>query len=90
MVCPACGFANGEGARFCGECGVALASRCPGCGAAQGSGQRFCDQCGLALTGVPASVERAAEPRAPVAPELRFVSVLFRRFGWVHFVVRGA
>ena len=52
MLCANCGHENREEARFCGECGGALASTsvCPGCGAQNPSGQTFCDACGHALS----------------------------------------
>ncbi len=47
MVCPACGSRNKDGAKFCRECGGALALRCPGCRSAFELGQRFCDLVGF-------------------------------------------
>ena len=73
MLCPSCQAENREGARFCKQCGTALALRCPACGAAHAEDQRFCDECGTALGGT-ASVA-AATP--PVTAELRTASVLF-------------
>ncbi|HEY7629144.1 MAG TPA: adenylate/guanylate cyclase domain-containing protein [Thermoleophilaceae bacterium] len=71
MLCPSCQADNREGARFCRECGSALALRCATCGATHLEGQRFCDECGAALT-------PAAATEAPAAgPEIRVVSVLF-------------
>jgi len=76
VLCPSCQAENREGARFCKQCGTALALRCPQCGAAHAEGQRFCDECGSALaTGAPAAGPRAAEPA--VSAELRMASVLF-------------
>ena len=73
MLCPSCQADNREGARFCKQCGTALALRCPSCGAAHAEGQRFCDECGASLTGQ----NGAPAPAVPVAAELRVVSVLF-------------
>lgn len=52
MVCASCGYGNGEGARFCGECGAPLVATtvCPGCGGENPGGQKFCSACGHALT----------------------------------------
>jgi class 3 adenylate cyclase/tetratricopeptide (TPR) repeat protein len=49
VACPACGSDNEAGARFCDECGAALASTCPQCGALVREGKRFCAQCGTPL-----------------------------------------
>ncbi len=48
MTCPACGQANVDGARFCGECGKELTAtaRCARCGSENPSGQRYCNGCG--------------------------------------------
>ena len=87
MVCGSCGAANKERAKFCKQCGGALALRCPACGAPHDSDDRFCDECGVTLTAAPASAGPpvsavAASPAlasdvGQVVPELRFVSVLF-------------
>jgi class 3 adenylate cyclase/tetratricopeptide (TPR) repeat protein len=52
VLCANCGHENREEARFCGECGGALASTsvCPWCSAQNPSGQTFCDACGHALS----------------------------------------
>ncbi len=74
MICPSCTTENQPGAKFCVECGTALALACPSCGAPHTAGQRFCAECGTAL---------GAEAEAPVAPreaptaERRLVTVLF-------------
>ncbi|HVN86514.1 MAG TPA: adenylate/guanylate cyclase domain-containing protein [Candidatus Binatia bacterium] len=60
MRCPSCEFDNPSGVRFCGACGVQLASGCPQCGAPVPVEFRFCGACGAAL-------ERRA--RAPVVAE---------------------
>jgi hypothetical protein len=49
MDCRACGGANDERRRFCGECGGPLAAVCPGCGVPDEDGSRFCGHCGAAL-----------------------------------------
>ncbi len=78
--CPSCGTENRPEAKFCGECGVALARACPSCGRANDAGARFCIECGAALadasTAEPAAAVVAPQPATPVA-ERRLVSVLF-------------
>ena len=82
VVCPACQIENKESARFCKECGSALALRCPSCGARHEAGQKFCDECGASLAAASAPTSgAAASPSAGGAPasvsERRLVSVLF-------------
>jgi class 3 adenylate cyclase/tetratricopeptide (TPR) repeat protein len=69
MQCPACGSANDDGRKFCGECGAALARPCPACGVGNAPGVKFCGECGSPLDAV------AAAPAA--VAERRLVSVLF-------------
>ena len=47
-VCPKCGTAVPDGAKFCPGCGEKQASGsfCPECGAAVPSGAKFCPECG--------------------------------------------
>ena len=61
MNCPACGHANRDDARFCGECAAPLATElaCPSCGRSNPPTQKFCDGCAQPLA--PATPER--EPR---------------------------
>jgi class 3 adenylate cyclase len=54
MNCVSCQTQNADGAKFCMQCGAALASRCPQCGAQLATDARFCSGCGHQLT--------AAEP----------------------------
>ena len=46
MTCPACGRENPAGMKFCGECGIRLASGCPNCGFQNPPGMKFCGECG--------------------------------------------
>ena len=61
MHCTACGQANADDARFCGQCGQSLAAACAGCGAPLAPMQRFCTQCGRAAAGAPAAEDTAGE-----------------------------
>src|SRR5262249_29995491 len=56
MTCPRCHVDNPAGTKFCGQCGVPLASGCPSCGATNPPCNKFCGQCGT-----PFAI--AAEPR---------------------------
>ena len=56
MQCPRCQHENPAGMKFCGQCGVPLASACPSCGAGNPPGNKFCGQCGAPLA-------RGIEPR---------------------------
>jgi hypothetical protein len=46
-----CGSDNGDGRRFCGECGTPLNARCASCGAENEPTEKFCGDCGVALSG---------------------------------------
>ena len=89
MICSTCGTANRLGAKFCMECGSALAAGCPACGAQNPPGAKFCSECATPLApagGSPGVVPGAAAQATgrsaassspePVA-ERRVVSVLF-------------
>ncbi len=82
MTCPACGTENREGAKFCSECGSAMAAVCPGCASPVTPGAKFCPECGTRLGDAPRPVPAAMGepgPFLPVQPETqrRLVSVLF-------------
>jgi predicted ATPase/class 3 adenylate cyclase len=51
MSCAACGHDNPERARFCAECGAALAGRCASCGADLPPAAKFCLECGRPASG---------------------------------------
>jgi class 3 adenylate cyclase/tetratricopeptide (TPR) repeat protein len=75
MTCPSCGTANADGAKFCVECGTALAQVCPACGMPHAEGQRFCAECGAHIGARDPAPSPAGSP-SPAA-ERRLVSVLF-------------
>ena len=49
LICPACGQANPESARFCAGCGGTLLPSCPACGAELISEARYCNACGTSV-----------------------------------------
>jgi class 3 adenylate cyclase/tetratricopeptide (TPR) repeat protein len=53
MNCTACNFQNPIGARFCSQCGTALALQCPGCHELVAPASRYCSACGFALAAAP-------------------------------------
>src|SRR5205809_155895 len=64
MACGRCGASLVAGARYCGDCGAALAA-CPACGEPTVPGKRFCMACGQALSDVaPASAGGSASTSA--------------------------
>jgi class 3 adenylate cyclase/tetratricopeptide (TPR) repeat protein len=72
--CPNCQHANPDGAKFCLNCGQALALTCPRCGAGLPAGSRFCSNCGYQLAGQPQPVAApASAPPATGDPLLRFI-----------------
>ena len=78
-LCPHCGVASPDQAKFCKACGKPLDSArkpvpCPGCNAPMPPGTRFCRNCGRALATPepePAGAPDAAAPASqePVAHE---------------------
>jgi class 3 adenylate cyclase/tetratricopeptide (TPR) repeat protein len=50
MRCSNCQAENPADARFCNECGRALARRCDRCGRTNPAGAKFCNECGANLT----------------------------------------
>ncbi len=78
-VCPACGFANGEGVRFCGGCGARL----PESGVVGGQERKvvsvlFCD-----LVGFTASADGAdpEDVQAALSPYHARARLEIERFG---------
>ena len=49
MECPNCGLDFSKSARFCSQCGSALALSCPSCGNSEPPGSKFCTKCGASL-----------------------------------------
>ena len=53
VACPSCGAMVGKNAKFCPECGKAMAKKggafCPECGAKVKSDSKFCPECGAKL-----------------------------------------
>lgn len=77
MACANCGTLNPSGAKFCAECGQALALSCPSCETGNPPAAKFCTECATPLGQV-----HEAAPSAPRAidarvAERRLVSVLF-------------
>ena len=90
MICASCGTENRIGAKFCTECGTALAAGCPTCGYVNLPNAKFCSECATRLQpGTPAlraAAGREEAPDSPSAPlpgladptaERRLVTVLF-------------
>jgi class 3 adenylate cyclase/tetratricopeptide (TPR) repeat protein len=65
MNCPNCQTRNPDGARFCFNCGTALAQTCKNCGASLQPGARFCHNCGQAVQ----EGDTAQEPPAKAQAE---------------------
>ena len=81
MQCGSCSHDNREGARFCDECGSALAAKCPQCGEGLRPSAHFCDSCGARLDGAasipaaqPASASVTSTPDPSPAQPASFVN----------------
>ena len=68
MNCPNCQTLNPDGAKFCFNCGTALAMSCSNCGTELPAGAKFCFNCGQATTTVAASTPPPAAPPTLDAP----------------------
>ncbi len=92
MPCANCGHDNPPGAKFCLECGSALARTCATCGTTMPAHAKFCSECGSTLQPVGQPAPAASLPARTAAPspagesgteangsgpEVRHVSVLF-------------
>jgi class 3 adenylate cyclase/predicted ATPase len=81
MECPNCRAEVSERAKFCSQCGSALALTCPSCGSNEALGSKFCAKCGTSLviaSGTLPSPELAPSipPRAALA-ERCHLTVMF-------------
>ena len=81
MECPNCRADVAERAKFCSQCGSALALNCPSCGSSEAPGANFCTKCGASFhltSGLSASPELASglSPRATFA-ERCHLTVMF-------------
>jgi class 3 adenylate cyclase/tetratricopeptide (TPR) repeat protein len=65
MKCSQCRYENPVAAKFCQQCGHALARVCLGCGCALPAAARFCHECGVATT---AAVATRVTDEPQVAP----------------------
>ena len=85
MQCPDCKARVPDGAKFCDQCGHALARLCPDCGAAIAPTANFCAECGSKLVGQklgskrkqPAARKQLTAPVAVQTAERRQITVLF-------------
>ena len=68
MNCPECGTPNEAGRKFCGECGMKLATVCASCGTANAPGTRFCGECGSQLAGASGAASSTPGGAAALAP----------------------
>ena len=64
MRCENCNTENPDAAKFCIECGHALARRCPHCGTSNPAAARFCAECGSNLA--PSTAAAPTPPHPPV------------------------
>ncbi len=62
MTCPRCHAENGDGLRFCEDCGSRLTPACAQCGGELAPGKRFCGSCGTPAAGQ--SAARTASPES--------------------------
>jgi Double zinc ribbon len=63
MRCPACGFENASGIKFCGECGSSLKVRCSSCFFENPPSMKFCGECGKPLAAA-AKLSTQPDPRS--------------------------
>ena len=62
MKCPRCQHENPPQAKFCLECGTALALKCAVCGTELPAGAKFCLECGQSVGAQPAIATRFISP----------------------------
>jgi class 3 adenylate cyclase len=63
MKCPRCQHENPPQAKFCLECGTALALKCATCGTELPAGAKFCLECGQSVGAQPAIATRFISPQ---------------------------
>ncbi len=68
MNCPHCATTNPDGAKFCFNCGHALAVNCPNCGTNLPAAAKFCFNCGHQMG---AALPAAPAPVAPPPPVVK-------------------
>lgn len=68
MRCSVCSTVNPENAKFCFNCGAALAVACPSCGTPAQQGAKFCFNCGYSL-----QTPSAPAPAQTVSPVQRYM-----------------
>jgi class 3 adenylate cyclase/predicted ATPase len=76
MECLSCHAEVSESARFCSQCGAALAHKCPSCGSIEAPGSKFCSMGGFVLSGQPHTTMAPALPDPGVA-ERSHLTVMF-------------
>jgi predicted ATPase/class 3 adenylate cyclase len=62
MRCTRCQQENPPQAKFCLECGTALALKCAACGTELPAGAKFCSECGQSVSKQPAMATRFTSP----------------------------
>jgi predicted amidophosphoribosyltransferase len=61
--CAACGHDSVDAAKFCAECGAALARRCASCQSELTAGAKFCAECDAPVGGAAGKVTEKERPR---------------------------
>ncbi len=79
LDCTTCGLENEAPARFCAECGTALAPACAGCGETLRSGAKFCVSCGTPVGDQRA--EESAPAQALLVAQRKTITVVFGDVG---------
>ncbi len=62
MRCTGCRKENPPQAKFCLECGAALAFKCATCGTELPAGAKFCLECGQSVNAQPVAASRFTSP----------------------------
>ena len=79
MRCEQCHWEATAGAKFCAQCGEALAARCAACGQTSPPGAKFCVGCGARQVSLSTAATGAADHAvtAAASPERRLITVMF-------------